>query len=141
MGLIFNTGLAHQAIAAVTHQINDGFGVSIMWVNLSITLAPLIYIPMSFLATHMFNHMRRDKVLKFAAILQILGAIFRMGSAWTQSFWPIFVGSMILAGSAPFGFNSISLIANVWFSDSQRATATSIMGLADIIGALTTFII
>ena len=48
---------------------------------------------------------------------------------------------MILASSAPFGFNSISLIANVWFGDSQRATATSIMGLADIIGALATFVI
>ena len=96
---------------------------------------------MSFLASHMFNHMRRDRVLLFAALLQIVGAIFRMASAWTESFWPIFVGSMLLASSAPFGFNSISLIANVWFGDSQRATATSIMGLADVIGALATFII
>ena len=67
MGLIFNTSLAHQAIAAVTEQINDGFGVSIIIVNLSITLAPLIYIPFSFVATYMYNHMRRDKVLKIAA--------------------------------------------------------------------------
>jgi Na+/melibiose symporter-like transporter len=64
-----------------------------------------------------------------------------MASALTQSFWPIFVGSLMLAATAPFGFNSISLIANVWFGDSQRATATSIMGLSDIIGALATFVI
>ena len=141
MGLIFNTSLAHQAIAAVTEQVNDAFGVGIIWVNLSITLAPLIYIPFSFLATYMFNNMRRDKVLKIAALMQIVGALTRMGSALTQSFWPIFVGSLILASTAPFGFNSISLIANVWFADSQRATATSIMGLSDIIGGLMTFVI
>ena len=125
----------------MTESVQIAFGVNILFVNCSITLAPLIYIPMSFLASHMFNHMRRDRVLLFAALLQIVGAIFRMASAWTESFWPIFVGSMLLASSAPFGFNSISLIANVWFGDSQRATATSIMGLADVIGELATFII
>lgn len=69
MGLIFNTSLAHQSIAAVTEQVADGFGISVVWVNLSITLAPLVYIPFSFIATHMFNNMRRDKVLKIAALL------------------------------------------------------------------------
>jgi predicted MFS family arabinose efflux permease len=69
MGLIFNTSLAHQSIAAVTEQVKDGFGISVVWVNLSITLAPLVYIPFSFLATFMFNNMRRDKVLKIAALL------------------------------------------------------------------------
>jgi hypothetical protein len=64
-----------------------------------------------------------------------------MGAALTQSFWPIFVGALILAASAPFGFNSISMIAEVWFSDTQRATATSLMGTADIIGMLATFLI
>ena len=139
MGLIFNTSLAHQAIAAVTEQINDGFGVSIIVVNMSITLAPLIYIPFSFIATFMYNNIRRDKVLKFAACMQIAEALIRMCSAITETFWPIFVGSLMLAASAPFGFNSISMIANVWFGDRQRATATSLMGIADIIGALATF--
>lgn len=112
-----------------------------MFVNLSITLAPLIYIPFSFLATYMFNSYRRDKVLKFAAAMQILGAVFRMLSYFTQTFWPIFVGALILASTAPFGFNSISMIAEVWFSDKQRATATSVMGISDIIGMLATFFI
>jgi|LakMenE01Jun11ns_1017448.scaffolds.fasta_scaffold8786430_1 predicted MFS family arabinose efflux permease len=117
MGLIFNTSLAHQSIAAVTENVKDAFDIGIIWVNLSITLAPLVYIPMSFLATYMFNNYRRDNVLKFAAALQILGALCRMGSALYQSFWPIFIGSLILASSAPFGFNSISIISNVWFGD------------------------
>ena len=125
----------------MTENVRVAFGVSILWVNLSITLAPLVYIPMSFLATYMFNHYRRDHVLRFAACLQIIGAVTRMASAWTSSFYPIFVGSLIIAGSAPFGFNAISLIANTWFNDKQRATATSIMGLSDILGALCTFLI
>jgi sugar phosphate permease len=85
--------------------------------------------------------MRRDKVLKIAALMQIIGALTRMGSALTQTFAPIFVGALILASTAPFGFNSISMLAEVWFGDKQRATATSMMGSADIIGALATFLI
>lgn len=106
---------------------------------MSITLAPLVYIPFSFIASYMFNNMRRDKVLKIAALMQIAGALTRMGSSLTQTFSPIFVGALILASTAPFGFNSISMLAEVWFSDNQRATATSMMGSADIIGALLTF--
>lgn len=47
-----------------------------------------------------------------------MGALTRMISTLTHTFWPIFVGSLMLAATAPFGFNSISLIANVWFGDS-----------------------
>jgi len=85
--------------------------------------------------------MRRDKVLRIAAVMQIFGALFRMISALTHTFGPIFLGALTIASTAPFGFNAISLLANVWFGDSQRATATSLMGLSDIIGALATFII
>jgi len=85
--------------------------------------------------------MRRDKVLKIAAAMQIIGALTRCVAYFTQTFWPIFVGALIIASTAPFGFNSISMIAEVWFSDKQRATATSFMGISDIIGILATFLI
>lgn len=139
MGLIFNTSLAHQAIAAVTTQVQQGFGCSLLFVSSSITLAPLIYIPFSFLSIYLFNTYRRDKVLKGAAAVQIIGALVRMSAAYFETFEPIFIGSLMLAATTPFGFNSISMIAEVWFSDKQRATATSIMGTADIIGMLATF--
>lgn len=141
MGLIFNTSLAHQSIAAVTSEVAAGFGVSILFVNLSITLVPLIFLPFSFLASWMYTKYRRDKVLKFAAFVQILGALIRMSSAITGTFLPIFIGALTLAATAPFGFNSISLIANVWFNNHQHATATGLMGIADVIGALATFLI
>ena len=69
MGLIFNTSLAHYAIAAVTESVHTAFGMPIFWVNCSITMAPLVYIPMSFVATYMFNNMRRDHVLRIASLI------------------------------------------------------------------------
>lgn len=102
----------------MTESVNTAFDVPIFWVNCSITMAPLVYIPMSFVATFMFNNMRRDTVLRIAGVIQILGAVCRMCAAINGSFWWIFAGSLILAGSAPFGFNAISIIANVWFGDA-----------------------
>ena len=64
-----------------------------------------------------------------------------MCSCLTENFWPIFFGSIILAASGPFGFSAISIIVNTWFHENQHATATAIIGLADVAGALATFAI
>jgi len=64
-----------------------------------------------------------------------------MASYLSDSFMPIFIGALTLGATAPFGFNSISMLANVWFNNKQHATATGLMGIADVIGALATFII
>ena len=80
-----------------------------------------------------------DTVLKIASLIQIFGAILRMFSFFTKTFWPIFLGSTVLAASAPFGFSAIGLIVNNWFPEDQRATVTAIIGLADVAGLTATF--
>jgi len=54
--------------------------------------------------------------------------------------WIIF-GQLIVAAAAPVFLNGISLIANSWFPDNERATATALMTLASPLGSMISFII
>ena len=46
-----------------------------------------------------------------------------------------------MAASGPFGFSAIGIIVNTWFAENQHATATAVIGLADVAGAMATFAI
>ena len=45
-----------------------------------------------------------------------------------KSFWVIFLGNFIFVLSGPMVFNGLSLVTIAWFADSEKATATAIIG-------------
>ena len=53
-----------------------------------------------------------------------------------RSVVPLYVGTALLSMATPLSLNGISVIANLWFPDGQRATATALMGLSQPLGIL-----
>ena len=51
-------------------------------------------------------------------------------------FWFLFVGTFIFFIANPLILNSISVIANLWFADDERARCTAICGLMAPLGSL-----
>ena len=58
-----------------------------------------------------------------------------------HQFWPILAGTAIYVLALPMCTNAISLIANLWFSDDQRATATSLISLSMPLGTMLSLLI
>ena len=92
---------------------------------------------MSFVSASLYNKMRTHHVVYLAALLQIMGCWIRsFAFYYGGAFWPILLGTVIYVLSIPMLLSAISLIANLWFSDDQRGTATSLMGIAMPCGSM-----
>ena len=53
-----------------------------------------------------------------------------------DQFWLVIVGMFVFFIANPFILNSISIIANLWFPDHQRARSTAISALMPSIGSI-----
>lgn len=113
-----------------------GFGINKAWVILLLIIPSITYIPMSFVSASLYNKMRTHHVVYLAALLQIIGCWIRSFAFTFGMFWPILFGTLIYMLSVPMLLSAISLIANLWFSDDQRGTATSLMGIAMPCGSM-----
>ena len=51
-------------------------------------------------------------------------------------FWLLFLGTFISTASLTLVLNSISLIANTWFSEKERGQSTAISGLMIPVGSV-----
>lgn len=71
----------------------------------------------------------------------ISGAWLRNLAQVNDNFWWVVFGQAVVASSGPMVTSSISIIANNWFSDQERATATSIMSLSNPFGSFSSFVI
>ena len=63
----------------------------------------------------------------------------RMISAVTGNFWWIVAGQTIIGVSSPITTGGVSIIANYWFADNERAKATSLMMVSNPIGIFISF--
>ena len=48
----------------------------------------------------------------------------------------LFLGTVIYVLALPAALNGVSLVANLWFPDNQRATATGLIGVSMAIGSV-----
>ena len=77
-------------------------------------------------------------MLYLAAFLQFTGGWIRATSFLSDpgEYWLMFLGTLLFFMANPFILNSISVIANTWFADDERARATAIAALMTPIGCL-----
>ena len=93
---------------------------------------------MNFFANWFFTNWKLNYVLYLAAFLQLAGGWIRTISFFGDpgNFWLLFLGTFVFFVANPFILNSISVIANTWFADNERARATAIAALMTPVGCL-----
>ena len=96
--------------------------------------------PVDILAVYFFGKYRNDIVLRIAAIVFFTGAMFRFLASGIDQFWPIIVGTYIMASAASIFLNSQIMIANKWFPDTERAKAMSILSVAVALGNMASYV-
>ena len=98
----------------------------------------IIFAPMNLIANWFFVNWKLNYVLYLAAFLQFVGGWIRVTSFLTDpgQILPMFLGTLLFFMANPFILNSISMIANTWFADNERARATAIAALMTPIGCL-----
>lgn len=110
-------------------------------VNLCAMSFSLCSIPMTFVAIWAFSNYSLDPVLRVATTLQYFGAMFRCLSIVSGWFWPVLFGTILQACAAPFLINCQIILVNKWFSDKERALATSLLTICMPIGTATSFVL
>jgi MFS transporter, FLVCR family, feline leukemia virus subgroup C receptor-related protein len=128
-------------VSAFTSNLTSAFGISLFEVNLAINCSAAIYLPAFFVTVYMFNRMSCHAVLSVASITMFVGAWVRMLAVINNEYWFIIAGQAIVASAGPMVTGAISIIANNWFGDKERAFATAIMSLSNPLGSLASFVI
>ena len=128
-GMTFNSNMIVASFNSLVDPIVTGFGVSEAWVITMMTMSHIIYAPVSFMVSWMFKTMQAVNVFRIAAILMLIGAWFRL-FAFTEAkmFWALFISNTIFTMAGPIVFNGLSIVVLSWFKETEKATATSVMG-------------
>ena len=95
--------------------------------------------PVDFLAVYLFGRYRTDTVLRIATTVSFIGAMFRFLALGTDQFWPILLGTFIMASASSIFLNSQIIISNKWFPDTERAIAMSVLTIAVACGHIISF--
>lgn len=107
--------------------------------NAANSTSALLFLPSFIVATKMYNRWSLRTVLFICSILILIGAWMRMLTAVTGNFWWIIAGQTIIGVSSPITTGGVSIIANYWFADNERARATSLMMVSNPIGIFLSF--
>ena len=104
-------------------QIQESYGVSEMMAT-SLTLCfPLLYVFLAMPSGAMVDRRGYRFTLAVGAIIMTLGTICRI---YTESFWALLIGQILVAIAQPFILNGITKVAADWFEEHQRALATGL---------------
>ena len=95
---------------------------------------PLCSPPQDFLAVYLFNNFKVSSVLRIAATISFCGSMFRFVMLANDEFWPVVVGTFMMASVCSIFLNAQIIIANRWFSDKERAIAMSVLNVSQPIG-------
>ena len=112
---------------------------SAMMVNLSIIINMVNSVPFTFLCVWLYGKYNVANILRVVTTVMLIGSIFRGMCFVTDSFWPVVVGGYICSCCNPFFINCQVIIANMWFTDQERAIATALQTLAMPLGSASTF--
>lgn len=133
--IFFMHGLVHTAFAPISIQIAQAYNLSsTVTVNMCTMSFALCSPPSDFLAVYLFGKYKTDSVLRVASIISFLGAMLRLITLVNNEFWPILLGTFLMASVSSIFLNSQIIIANKWFSDKERALAMSILNVSTPIG-------
>lgn len=123
-------------LAAVDASVAEAFGTSLAVTDLAVSISSLVFMPMFIVSTLLFYKYECRTVLQMACVVMFIGAWIRVFAAINDAFWWVILGQGILACAGPALTSAISVIASTWFAESEAGIATSLMSLANPLGAL-----
>lgn len=133
--------VATICLTAFLLSLASAFNANSIVVTLANTSSALLFLPMFVIATQMFNTMSSRKALLICSIMLFIG-IWLRPLAWINNhFYWIVIGQTIIGLSSPITTGAVSIIANNWFADTERAKATSLMLASNPLGIFTTLLI
>lgn len=133
--VFFTQGLIMSTFSPVAIQIAQAYNLSsTVTVNLCAMSFPLLSPPSDFLAVYLFGKYRTDSVIRVASIISFLGAMLRFLTFIDDEFWPVLLGTFMMASVSSIFLNSQMILTNSWFSDRERALAMSILNVSAPIG-------
>jgi MFS family permease len=90
--------------------------------------------PLTIWAYHRLPH---HKVLIGAVLLLLFGSWIRvLSQVCDDSFYPVFVGQILVALTCSPIQSAVTIIGNMWFPDHQRDKAVAIASLGPPLGAM-----
>lgn len=92
-------------------------------------------------ATQLYNVLTLRKVLLICSIMVLIGAWIRLLTKPFDNMWWLIAGQTIIGISSPLTTGGVSIIANYWFADNERARATSLMMASNPFGIFVSFLI
>ncbi len=125
------------SFATIVISTEAHFGVSEFLANLLTLMFPIVFVLLSIPSGKLLDNIGYKKVVSFAAVFMLVGAIVRWLGA--DNYWIVFVGQLLIAITQPYITNAINQVTTDWFDKSQIATVTGVimggMFLATALGA------
>lgn len=131
--------ISWMSVSVLTYDIMQGFGIGLTEVNLAITLVAITQIPAYVLAVWLYSNAELRTVQMISCLMTFVGGWVRMLVVRNANFWWVVAGSAIIGTGSPFQVGGISVLANYWCGDKERALATAIMTAANPVGMLCSF--
>lgn len=118
--------------ASVTSAATGYYGVSALAVGLLAMTFMLVYLPLSLPAAHLIDTRGLRVAAGFGALLSGVGGVARglVGPRYGLALG----ATLAVAVAQPFLLNAWTTVSNHWFPRSQRATAVSLITLANLVG-------
>lgn len=111
----------------------DYWGVSLSAVDQLAAVYLWVYVPGSLIALWLVVHkLGLRGGLWISGILNLVGALLRV--LGVQSYPLVYAGSFLCAVAQTFSLSTPPLIAGLWFGEEERATATALGVLANMLG-------
>lgn len=119
--------------APISSQAQDYYGVTSTAIGAFAMSFMVAYIPFSFLASHLLAHQGFRVAAGLGALLAGIAGVAR-GLAGPH-FALALLATVAAAIAQPFLLNAWTTLSSQWFPRSQRATAVSLITLANLLGA------
>src|SRR3954467_4945641 len=119
--------------APITSVASDYFGVSEVAIGALAMSFMVAYLPLSLPASAAIAHRGFSKAVGFGSLLAG-GAGVARGLAGDH-YVPVLLATLGIAAAQPFLLNAWTTVSSHWFPRSQRATAVSLVTLANLVGA------
>lgn len=119
--------------APVSRVAQDYYGVSSTAVGALAMSFMVAYLPFSFLASHLLAQRGLRVAAGLGALLAGASGVLR-GLAGPHYVW-VLLATLGAAVAQPFLLNAWTTVSTDWFPPSQRATAVSLITLANLLGA------
>ena len=120
----------------VSVPIAQAYKVPVSIVNLCAIIFSIFCVPMDLVSSYVYLKFRTDSVLRVATVIALCGVILRLYACVNDEFWPIVLGTAIIASVYAIFIDSYILIANKWFPDEERALASTILATSLTAGCI-----